>query len=335
MLNEVNAKKIIRKIIKRSFFDYFIDKKEPDTQHILLAKLFPDEMRTSSIIQGIQTSLGTTLWEKIALEFALNSGFKVLNPRELLLRPNPIPNEIVILIEKYRVRREDPNSNIKLSVFSEDLARLIKKVKISKEIKFEPLIKGSGADIFLTRGKNEFAFDLKTVQINAGSGPKFNQTFLYWIAFRSVYNLVTDTKSKNFKAFLAIPYNPYINSDWWTQMKGRAYPLDINDIMVGDTFWNFVANNNNAGNWLNQEIISLNDSGFSDIYKGLLKGNTLDKSINLVTSQFNVSHKSKISSSTDLNSRLIWECKSCGQNFEKKLNWFKKNHACTHCFTDF
>ena len=39
MLNEVNAKKIIRKIIKRSFFDYFIDKKEPDTQHILLAKL--------------------------------------------------------------------------------------------------------------------------------------------------------------------------------------------------------------------------------------------------------------------------------------------------------
>jgi hypothetical protein len=62
----------------------------------LLAKLFPDEMRTSSIIQGIQTSLGTTLWEKIALEFALNSGFKVLNPRELLLRPNPIPNEIVI-----------------------------------------------------------------------------------------------------------------------------------------------------------------------------------------------------------------------------------------------
>ncbi len=77
MLTELEARKIIQKIIKRSFFEYFIDKKEPDTQHILLAKLFPEEMRKSSIIQGLQTSLGTTLWEKIAKEFAISSGFTI------------------------------------------------------------------------------------------------------------------------------------------------------------------------------------------------------------------------------------------------------------------
>ncbi len=324
MLTELEARKIIQKIIKRSFFEYFIDKKEPDTQHILLAKLFPEEMRKSSIIQGLQTSLGTTLWEKIAKEFAISSGFTILNPKDQLLRPNPIPKQISDLVEKFRVNREAPNSKITLLDFSGELNNVIKNLKIDKNLKFEKLIKGSGADILISDEKHEYAFDLKTVQINAGSGPKFNQTFLYWIAFRTLYNHTHGFPQKEFKALLAIPYDPYINSTWWTHMRGRAYPLNNKDILVGNDFWNFLAKNTHAGDWLNQEINLLQEGDFSLIYRDLLSSNNLNKKLNLITSQLKVSHISKLTSNLQLDSKLSWSCMSCGFNFEKKSTGLKK-----------
>ena len=52
--------------VRNSFFRYFFSRDPVETKHILLSRLYPNESVTGSAIVGLQTSLGTTLWENLA-----------------------------------------------------------------------------------------------------------------------------------------------------------------------------------------------------------------------------------------------------------------------------
>lgn len=336
MLNENEAKEIIRNVVKKSFFDYFIDKAEPDTEHLLLAKLFPDEMRKSSVIQGLQTSLGTKLWEQIATKFADRAGFTVLTPKTALVRPNPVPEEIALIIDRFKSGRENPGANVPMSQLSDLIQVKLEDLTIPCTTVFEPLIKGSGADLVLQKDGQEYAFDVKTVQINAGSGTKFNATLISWIAYRAVYQKFSGVNNPlPLHAHIAIPYDPYMSSNWWTQMRGRAYPLDETDVMVGDAFWKFVANNADAGRWIREEFDSLVTDGLADTYRDFLSGSTVERSHNLIEDYFNVRRADRSEAATGFGKCVTWECNACRRRFKKSAVWFKQPRVCSGCGTSF
>lgn len=85
--------------------NYLKVKTEPDTFHALLDRVFPRERRTRSIMGGLETSLGTKLWERLANTFAQRAGFEVLNPREFKM-PGDLPNELLNLESQWQRRRQ-------------------------------------------------------------------------------------------------------------------------------------------------------------------------------------------------------------------------------------
>ena len=72
---EYLAEKTATDAIKR----YLDNKKTPTNQHIILDRVFPVERRVRSIIGGLETSLGTKFWEKLAKEIARENGFSLLS----------------------------------------------------------------------------------------------------------------------------------------------------------------------------------------------------------------------------------------------------------------
>ncbi len=55
----------------------------------ILDLIIPTERRIRSVVGGMETSLGTTLWEPLAKNLAVNNGFEVVG--ESLLAPSNMP----------------------------------------------------------------------------------------------------------------------------------------------------------------------------------------------------------------------------------------------------
>ena len=60
----------------------YLDKKEPPNTSNYLDLIFPAERYTHSIMTGLLTSLGTTLWEKISKKIAAHNNFEVLDEKK-------------------------------------------------------------------------------------------------------------------------------------------------------------------------------------------------------------------------------------------------------------
>jgi hypothetical protein len=253
---------ITKKIIKNSFTDYFIKKNlfELDTEHVLLDRIFPKERRISSIMGGLQTSLGTRLWENLAIEIALHNGFLVKSKNELR-QPAIIPERITNEIARWSVAREQANANISLSGFVGELkSSYPNPAPLGSE--FVNITKGEGVDLFFEKDGCEYAFDIKTVQINAGSGVKFNRTLMKWYAYR-----IFEKGAVNFKAAIVFPYNPYIGGDWWAAQAGRVYPLDRSDVFVENEFWSFISGDVAAWQKIVSAFRDLDHEGFAELYR--------------------------------------------------------------------
>ena len=69
------------RVLKDALFRYFYKNKLPSTKQFPLDSLFATERRTSSVLHGLATSLGTGLWQKLAEQIAGNfGGFSVVKP---------------------------------------------------------------------------------------------------------------------------------------------------------------------------------------------------------------------------------------------------------------
>ena len=70
----------IKTVLKKSISNFFVNK-EVKTVHPL-DYIFPNERRIRSLIGGLETSLGTTLWEPLLTLFAKHNGFKILSHKD-------------------------------------------------------------------------------------------------------------------------------------------------------------------------------------------------------------------------------------------------------------
>jgi len=233
---------------------------KPETNHMpfhfrLLGR---DRYAMFSFIQSMNTTFGISIWEQVAVILARSSGFKAARQYDLL---GSIDSETERLIQTihYELRAGTRKVN-KL----EEIELIRNSIKIGIPRK-DP---DSKVDLFVKIKDDENYFDITSAKPNMKEFAALKLKLLRWTALRL-------SQDKNAKVFtrLAIPYNPYHPHPYqrWT-LKG-LYDLDKGEILVGEEFWNFVANDEiydelldvfqEAGNELRDEI----DQKFAEFRK--------------------------------------------------------------------
>ena len=69
-------------------------RKAKEVNYHVLQEIFPVERRIRSIIGGLETSFGTTVWEPLAKYLAEQNGFTIKNEKKFEM-PKDLPKEIV------------------------------------------------------------------------------------------------------------------------------------------------------------------------------------------------------------------------------------------------
>jgi hypothetical protein len=322
---------ITKSIIKSAFFNYFLCRDEVTTKHLVLSRFFPEESVVRSAIGGIETSLGS-FWEKVARAIAIENGFQILNPKVDLQEPKHIPTVISHLLDEYKYKRETAHADIPMSAYVLALnAEILKLQPTEIPSEYKRLSKGTGADLFLRKGANEYAFELKTVQINAGSGPKFNETLMKWVTFRALHQKHLSL-TNSFHAHVVIPYDPHVTSDWWTQFGERAYPLDHQDLMLADEFWNLISGIPDTLKAITKAFDNLVLEKFQDIYKESIYKSGINESVRIVEVVCDVTCLvPENERPSTFGGNLKWKCNHCSAEFSKSLRWFSGSRTCPSC----
>jgi anti-sigma28 factor (negative regulator of flagellin synthesis) len=204
-------------------------KYKPETEytpfhHRLLGK---DRYAMFSFIQSMNTTFGISLWEQIAVILANGAGNEAHRQHKLL---GEIDEETEKLVSEiyYELRKGRVATN-KIDEI-EQIRRTIKK----GQPKIDP---DSVVDLFIKANDTENYFDITTAKPNMKDFVALKLKLLRWTALR----LSQDKKAQVFTR-LAIPYNPYHPEPYerWTLM--GLYDLKNTEILVGEEFWDFVAN---------------------------------------------------------------------------------------------
>ncbi len=320
---------ITEEVIKLSFFNYFLGREEVDTKHAILAKFFPNESVIGSAITGLSTSLGS-FWEKIAVKLAIENNFTVLNPKVDFLQPNFIPSEIFTLISKNHQKRMAPNANVSFSVYQNDIDTEIKKITLPNNIIFKTLEKGSGIDLLLQKNNNLYAYDLKTVQINASGGALYSERLMKWYAYDAISQKVQNKKYK-FHPHIVIPYDPHTHGNWWDNFQGRVYPLDKTDLKLCNDFWDFLTDTQNSFQYIETAIDNLVKSGLPKIYHPSLYKADVIRSFEILKNTCNIAPIDSNISPSSFAEKIEWKCLGCSFKFKQSIRWFERNTICPRC----
>lgn len=254
----------LKDVIKTSLENY-IRNWTPSSYHPLDA-LIPTERKIRSIVGGLETSMGTRVWEPIAKVLASSNGFEVLTDK--LRRPAPMPPLLQAKLDYLMTARENKDTWV-------DRYEVIRELKetansISNEdragIEYVAPASGSGVDIFLKKYDNYYAFDTKTVQPNVGDIKKFNKQILEWYA----YAIFRDP-NVDFSGQIAYPYNPW-NTNFWDKdihKNGALKPSE--DALVEDEFWDFVSGLTGTFQQIMSIFEELEDEGLGDELSKIIK----------------------------------------------------------------
>jgi type II restriction enzyme len=213
--------------IRRKLSDY-----SPETNNMpfhtrLLGK---DRMALFSFIQSVNTTLGTSVFEQVAVIIATPHFKRAVSQYKEFNNTISSHSQRAIqeIIDNLKTSSEKPNKPAEtatlLRVSQSGAIKTVKRLRI---------------DLFLeTHEGVEYYFDLKTAKPNKGEIVGFKRTLLEWVAMRAAEN----PKAK-VHTLLAIPYNPYDPERYerWT-FQGM---LDLpNELKVAEEFWDFLGGDN-------------------------------------------------------------------------------------------
>tara|TARA_B110000008_G_C16950282_1_gene556107 strand:+ start:291 stop:1109 length:819 start_codon:yes stop_codon:yes gene_type:complete len=247
-------KKEIKTTLQAAIRSFFLDKEVKVTHPLDL--IFPKERRVRSLIGGLETSLGTTLWEPLAKIFAKNNGFEILDEKEFNASVPAIPRQVMHELSDFKEKKLK-NYSLLCSDYFNDITNLIQRKNIISSNSTK-IPKGEGIDIWLEKDGCEYLIDLKTVQINAGSGPKFLENILKWFTYRALDNI------NNVDCLLGFPYNPH-KKDYWEKEGGKIAPLLKNkEAFVADDFWNILSGMEDTTEFIFEIFKELGEENFGE-----------------------------------------------------------------------
>lgn len=246
------------KISLRHYVSHFSCK---NTQPLDL--LIPRERKIRSVVGGLETSMGTTVWEPIAKTIAEINGFKVV--KEKILLPQPFPRILSSELSSLISMRENRHTWVSATDCVSRLREICKKVDQSTLTFVRPPA-GTGVDVRLEKKGRKYAFDIKTVQPNVGSIKSFNKQILEWYAYRLCADPSADIYCK-----IAYPYNPYQN-DFWGHAPHNGGILEPGvDALVEDEFWDFISGQTNTYDEIAGIFKELNGEGFGKELSGIIE----------------------------------------------------------------
>lgn len=236
----MSIKDTAKQYVKNAISDYLTRKDGVVKTVQPLDFIFPEQRKIRSIIGGLETSLGTRLWETLAKELAKKNGFTVFDEKELNKSVPEIPENLrhfLSNLEKEKTR--DPATS--LEEMHQSILNFIKDEVDTSNLKMVPMPKGEGVDLWLSKDEKDYLIDIKTVQINAGGGPKFLGNLINWHAYRAL------SGQESVKTMIAFPFNPHDPNDFWAREKGKVLPMNPSvDALVADEFWDFITDKQNS-----------------------------------------------------------------------------------------
>jgi hypothetical protein len=253
MLTEQEAKAIIRETVKNSIISFAHRALNKKAKFQILDLIIPKERKIRSIVGGLETSLGTTLWEPLAKALASRNGFEIIeaNLESPVNMPANLSNSLQTIIDE-RKRK----SNVYNAFSSHDEIKRVCQAFLARPIDtFESAPKGFGVDIWLKKDNVNYFFDTKTVQPNIGGYSKFVEQILNWYAF--FYSRFPDQQAQ---ARIVFPYNPHAGV-FWDKTMGKGEPLERdNEGWVENQFWNFCSGLDNTYEIIVESFTELRES---------------------------------------------------------------------------
>lgn len=251
-----NPKKKVFDIAVKTIVDSIASfaKNRKEAKFQVLDLIMPKERQIRSIVGGLETSMGTTLWEPLAKTLANENGFKIVN--EKLEKPVHMPASLENTLNNIISSREE-SSKIYNAISSKEEIKKICQGFIKNPIAdFEPPPRGGGVDIWLTKGGCNYFFDTKTVQSNLGAYKAQLRQVLSWYAYFFARYPTGEAEAR-----IVFPYNPY-KSDFWKNTTGKGFPLERkNEGWVEDEFWNFCSGTENTFRIIKQAFEYIKDNG--------------------------------------------------------------------------
>lgn len=233
MLSEDRIKELISVTVSHNIHDFF-EGKEVKTTH-MLDHIFPRERKIRSLIGGLETSMGTRVWEPLAKAFAEGNGYEVLDEKVFNARVPVIPDNVTKFISIWE-KRKIKDKSLLLSNYWEELKIFVDKNVDITTLNYQKMPKGQGVDIILSKDGKLYLTDIKTNQLNAGGGPKFLKNFLDWYAYLALMK-----KTESAVCFLAFPFDPHAGG-FWKRESGKVSPLiPDEEAYVADGFWDMLS----------------------------------------------------------------------------------------------
>lgn len=240
-------------------------KRAPNFQ--ILDLIIPTERKIRSVVGGMETSLGTTLWEPLAKNLAKKNDFEVIE--ENLSAPANMPASLQNILQIVTEGRLNEN-NLYTAQYCHDRIKEVCNSFIQQPIsEFINAPRGFGVDIWLRKNDINYFFDTKTVQSNVGGYSKCFSQILNWYAY--YYSRFPEGNSN---ARIVFPYNPYGKVDFWSKTIGRGKPLEpFNEAWVENEFWDFCSGVENTYEIIYNSFIDISESGeLEEIIQGIFYG---------------------------------------------------------------
>lgn len=232
-MDKEEVKKITKATIIDSITGFAKKSLNKKVKFQILDLIIPRERKIRSIVGGMETSLGTTLWEPLGKALAKGNGFTV-HDKDLECpsnMPAGLSNSLqAILEDRYR------GGGLYNAQSSHDEIKRVCQTFIARPIQqFEPAPSGKGVDIWLEKGGIHYFFDTKTVQPNIAALKGCLSQLLGWYAFFYSRNPTGNAVSR-----IVFPYNPNAPESFWGGVINKGKPLEAdNEGWVEDQFWDF------------------------------------------------------------------------------------------------
>ena len=266
----MNIELLVRDTVDEAIVSYLDKKSAPTTKHVILDRIFPTERRIRSIMGGLETSIGTMIWEKLSFKFAQASGFEVKNTKNFM-KPRKLPTAVSEFLSKVKQDRENSPTQSDFDLILSELHSLCLMAQKDR-LEFVKPSSGDGIDMWFVKDGINYIFDTKTVQINAGGGNNFANKVLHWYAY-----FWLKYPDEEVLAGIVFPYSPYEPtydaSSWWQKNGSRAKPMQRGkDAFVQDEFWDLITCVKNSWSRILDGIEQVDSARLIEKYSNLFYG---------------------------------------------------------------